>query len=583
MKFLIFNILIIIPFISGLCQNLPKKQNNNSGKTIILKFKPEYKEKQDLQNFIIDGQIKQFFGETRIKKIEKIYKNHSSPKSIYDKNGNQLVDLSLIYRIELSDTNSDIERNLNKLIASEIFEYAEIESFPELFYNPNDPNTGSQYYLDIIKAFDAWDISKGDSNIIIGITDTGIDFNNFDLMDNVFYNYSDPFDGIDNDFDGYVDNFEGWDLGDNDRNPQWNEITNGYEYPHGIMVSGSASARTDNAIGIAGPGFRTKLLPIKISDKYLVLTKSYEGIVYAADHGCSIINCSWGGSLGNRYGQDIINYATFNKNSLVVASAGNNNNDGIFFPASYENVLSVAGTNSLDYKWTPSFDGTMGGSNYGIYVDVCAPAVNIYSTYINNTYIGGAGTSYSSPIVSGCAAIVKAHYPTFSALQIAEVLRVTADNIDTIPFNAPYQDMLGAGRVNLFRALSDTLTPSIRFQNICYSANNGSVIIPGSTVEISGKFTNYLTPTVNCVATISSESPYINIVQPQSVLGNLGTLDTLNNNSEPFIIEILSSAPYDEQIIIRINYNDTLYNAFEYFDFTIYPSYIHLDTNNFEV
>ena len=72
---------------------------------------------------------------------------------------------------------------------------------------------------------------------------------------------------------------------------------------------------------------------MKITDENGVLTQSYEGIVYAADHGCSIINCSWGGNNWHPYGQDIINYATFNRNALVIAAAGNSSNDELLYPA----------------------------------------------------------------------------------------------------------------------------------------------------------------------------------------------------------------------------------------------------------
>ena len=100
---------------------------------------------------------------------------------------------------------------------------------------------------------------------------------------------------------------------------------------------------------------------------------AYEGIVYAAEHGCSIINCSWGGwSSAGPYGQDIVNYATNNMNSLVVAACGNANNDYSCYPASYDNVLSVAATDIYDHKW---IDPTGTGSSYGIYVDISAPGI----------------------------------------------------------------------------------------------------------------------------------------------------------------------------------------------------------------
>ncbi|GAI36367.1 unnamed protein product, partial [marine sediment metagenome] len=126
---------------------------------------------------------------------------------------------------------------------------------PELLYTPDDPLNIYQYYLDTIKAYDAWEICKGDSNIVIGITDTGVDIDHEDLQGNIYYNYNDPINGIDDDNDGFIDNFRGWDLGENDNNPQW-EIND-----HGVVVTGIAGARTDNGIGISGVGFKSRFLP----------------------------------------------------------------------------------------------------------------------------------------------------------------------------------------------------------------------------------------------------------------------------------------------------------------------------------
>ena len=114
--------------------------------------------------------------------------------------------------------------------------------------------------------------------------------------------------------------------------------------------------------GIAGVGFNTKFLPIKISNSVGILTKAYQGIVYAADHGCFVINCSWGGYVASQFNQSIIDYATINKGCLVVAAVGNDNGNNPFYPAGYQGVLSVAASDPSDIKTIVS--------NYGYYVDV---------------------------------------------------------------------------------------------------------------------------------------------------------------------------------------------------------------------
>ena len=256
-----------------------------------------------------------------------------------------------------------------------------------------------QYQISQINAFSAWDIEKGDTNVVIGIVDDGCQWNHPDLAANVKINYADPINGIDDDHDGYIDNYRGWDLGNNDNDP--NNDGPG-ALAHGTHVAGDADAVTDNAIAIASPGFNCKFLPVKVTDFSGVITVGYEGIVYAADHGCSVINCSWGATEGANYQQDIINYASINKNALVIAAAGNDNADETFYPASYNHVISVANVDGSDVKASTS--------DYNYNVAVSAPGENIYSTTYDSVYTLLSGTSMSCAVAAGAAAIIKSHF-----------------------------------------------------------------------------------------------------------------------------------------------------------------------------
>ncbi|MFM9056312.1 MAG: S8 family serine peptidase, partial [Bacteroidota bacterium] len=270
--------------------------------------------------------------------LRKVFPTHQPPATPFNEQGKALVDLSLIYELKLAADRS-LVKSINALLASGVLLYAEPKFIPRTQYNPNDPSTGLQSFLSKISAYDAWDIHKGDTNTVIGITDTGTDLDHPDLQPNMKLNYADPVDGTDNDGDGFTDNYRGWDLGENDNNPEVNASA------HGSHVTGCAAAVTDNNTGVASPGFYCKFLPIKISDNTGALTQAYEGIVYAADHGCQIINCSWGSvGGGGTFGQNIVDYATFNKNSLVIAAAGNNGANQEFYPAAYANVIAVAST-----------------------------------------------------------------------------------------------------------------------------------------------------------------------------------------------------------------------------------------------
>ncbi|MDP4266635.1 MAG: S8 family serine peptidase [Bacteroidota bacterium] len=538
---------------------------------IIFKVKADYKNKCFVSK-IDDEELGNILSLLKAKNVFKKFPHHKTLLQNKSNSGETLTDLSLIYEVEYTNTEIPFEKAVNMIKFSNIVEYAEPHYIPHPLYNTNDPGSvtgGQQYYLTNIKAYEAWNICKGDSNIVIGITDSGIDFNHPDLKGSIKYNYKDPIDSVDNDDDGYVDNFRGWDLGDNDNDPTCNLVST-----HGVLVSGFAGAVTDNNIGMAGVGFRCKILPVKVSNKSGAFTAAYEGIVYAADHGCQIINCSWGGTAGySQYEQDIINYATFNKDALVVAAAGNSGSQCIYYPASYDNVISVAGTNKSDNKWS--------GSTYGPNIDICAPGEGVYTT----TYGGGyssvySGTSYACPIIAGCAAIVKSYFPDYSAIQIGEQLKVTADNIDNISGNETYKGLLGRGRVNLYRALTETNTPSIEMTDKTITDDKANIFYPGDNIYISGVFKNYLKATTNLTLSLSCNSPYIQIINSSTYIGTLQTFEETDNSYDRLSIKLLPNIPVNTQLLLKIQYTDGKYSEFQYIPFMVNKDYIDVNVNS---
>lgn len=539
-----------------------------------------FKTKVDLSS-VKNAKFLDYINKVKVQKPERRFPMAKKPQRKFNKFNQPLVDLTKIYALKISKGLSPLEISKQMSKFDEVI-YAQPYYIPQLFYTPNDPYAASQYQLSRINAYAGWDITKGDSTIIIGITDTGTDIDHEDLQNQIAYNLNDPPNGVDDDYDGFIDNFRGWDLGENDNNPQWDENNTPGENPHGVYVSGLACARTDNGIGIAGTGFKTKFMPIKISNEWGSLNMAYEGIIYAADHGCSIINCSWGGVSGHPYGQDVINYATFNKNVLVVAAAGNNNNDIPFYPASYQNVISVAGTNPWDGRWT--------GSSYGIFIDVNAPGDNVFLLFPDNHYTdggqysGGWGTSFASPQVAALAGLIKWHYPdTLSALQIGEILKVTAKNIDNVPTNITYAGMLGAGLIDCGKALTDdSIKPSIQYRDILYNGQDTTYFGDNDTVEITGNFINYLTPATNVKVKMTSSSPYIQILTGDFTAGSIATLDSVANNGSPFRFVVVSGTPYDQIIDLKFTFTDTAnyYTGFQYVRITVNPSYININPNN---
>jgi serine protease len=541
-------------------------ENINSGdydqRKIIVKIKPEFRQEAKSRNQI--PALRELFNEVGAVKIEKKFPEVNPLLKSNNERGDHLVDLSLIYEVEL-DGNMTLEKVINSLYKSPVVEYAEPFYIPVLLHSPNDPDVYRQYALQLMKAFDAWQITKGDTNVIIGITDTGIDFDHEDLKNNVKFNYNDPINGIDDDGDGYVDNFMGWDLGSNDNNPQVDNFS-----IHGPHVSGIAAATTNNQIGIAGVAYNCKFLPVKISNSANVLTHAYEGIIYAANMGCHIINCSWGSPGGGRFGQDVINYATFNKGALVVAAAGNSNKDEKFYPAAYENTLSVAATNSADQKWT--------GSNYGYFIDVCAPGDFILSAGSANGYTSSSGTSMAAPNAAGAAALVKSVFPDYSPLQIKEQLKVTADDVYNV--NENYTGKLGAGRINIYRAVTETGKPSVVLSSYSAVGRADDNFIAGDTILLFGNYTNYLAPASNVSVNVTALNNYVKVEKASTNLGPLTTFATASNATDPFKIRILKNAPVNAEAVFKVTISSDAYSADYFITLMVNVDYVNLRVND---
>ncbi|WP_162425775.1 S8 family serine peptidase [Pontibacter pudoricolor] len=487
-----------------------------------------------------------------------------------------IVDITQIYQATYSSELSfdEVKRTL---MATGQVAYVEPLYLREPFHQASDPFSDSTkataYHLKLIKAYGAWNVQQGDTNIVIGIVDTGFRIDHLDLKDNIKYNYADPIDGIDNDGDGYVDNYAGWDFADRDNNvsesPRWKS--------HGMSVAGVAAASPDNATGITGVGYKTKFLPLKVfsSNADGTFGGGYEAIVYAAAKGCKIINLSWGGEGYSQYEQDIINYVVLVKDVVVVSAAGNTKKQLNLYPASYNNVLSVGGSDKNDYKYK---DYT-----WSHYMDLMAPGFDIYSTTVNNnnSYAYNWGSSFASPMVAGAAALVRAQFPELNAQQVMERLRVTTDDVASLTANQPFAGMIGTGRLNIKNALSAQNLKSIRCTDLFVQHHRSAQ--SGSTVSVEAFFQNILSPVSNPLVTLSTSSPYISISNPELPLGSMTTMGTADNRQKPFRVTIAPDTPLNTTVAFRLNYTDGNYTDFQYFELTINPDFHTLDANNVRI
>jgi thermitase len=246
---------------------------------------------------------------------------------------------------------------------------------------------------------------------------------------------------------------------------------------HGTHVSGVIAANTNNIAGIAGvcgkPAgtSRVRIMPVKALDSTGTGSDAdiYTAIVWAADNGAFIINLSLGGPSEDEILKTAVNYAD-GKGCLVIAAAGNSNSQ-TFYPAAFSNVMSVAATDMKLDACGNTYDVKASFSNWGK-VDIAAPGVNIFSTSNtgNSGYSIMDGTSFSCPMVSAAAALVKLVNPAYTNTIIRNLLQQTADDdyhacLGVATGINGYDKYFGWGRLNISRALalnlSNTATQTI--------------------------------------------------------------------------------------------------------------------------
>lgn len=371
------------------------------------------------------------------------------------------AEISEVYQIYFSAEGREDEfaRFLTNL---DFVKYAERVPVMRPTYEPDDlgPANGAnnQYSLWLVNAQQAWDITTGSTDVKVAIVDDAVLVTHPDLAPNLVPGYDVSFDNPD-------------------------PMPNDPGMTHGTHVAGIVGAATDNGIGVASIGFNIKIMPVKSSNSPTVISDAYAGVVWAADNGADVINMSWGGSGFSQTGQNIITYA-YNAGCVNVAAAGNDNVSSIFYPAGYDNCISVASTTAND--------GKSGFSNYGDWIDVSAPGSAIYSTYHSNfqpNYNAISGTSMASPMVAGLAGLVRSLNPEMPQQQVEECILNSADDISGS--NPSFPGQLGSGRINAHAAVlcAQALVNAPPVAAVSASEN---VVCPGSEVQFFGGSTGGL-------------------------------------------------------------------------------------------
>lgn len=368
-----------------------------------------------------------------IEKIEKAFKTEGTS-------------ISHVYRIDFKQIWL-VNQLISVLKTLPLIEYAEHAPLYQLSYMPNDFNTGFQSGLVQVQADKAWDIHKGTNKIVIAIIDNGVNIHHEDLVENLWVNTDEiPGNGIDDDQNGYVDDVYGADVADGDGNPIPPD-KGAPAFVHGTHCAGVAAASTDNGVGIASLGYAAKIMSVKATPNSTsgnVLTSSYEAVDYALKNGADIISMSFGSKTQQLTWNVLLAQAEL-QGTLLIAAAGNDNSEDIYYPAGYDQVLSVAAVDGNDQK--ASF------SNYGETIDVAAPGVVVRSTFFpgNSTYGNLSGTSMACPMVAGLAAMLKSYNEELSPQELITLIKSGCDDISSS--NSAYTNKLGAGRINALNSI----------------------------------------------------------------------------------------------------------------------------------
>jgi subtilisin family serine protease len=474
--------------------------------------------------------------------------------------GRKGTDLSTIYQLSVPQ-NTDIEKLCRQFQQEPFIEYAEPNYICEVHAVPNDSLYIQQGHLPQIHSEEAWDIARGDAGVVLAIAGTGVDWDHPDLAAAIWSNDDEVIDGIDNDGNGYIDDVRGWDFvngvtnaadGEDATTPDNNPMDfDGHE----THCAGLAAAMTNNLRGVAGVSWGCTIMPLRIGYKskdgkgYVLMDAAAGAIVYATDNGAKVLNASWGNS-GNTI-KEAAKYA-FENGVLIINSAGNGDNTPGTDPmamdalATLPFIVNVAAVDDRDHKASYS--------SYGPWVTVSAPGgdpftgrPSLLSTYVDDQYAWLQGTSMSAPVVTGLAGLIQSYHPDWSSADVLFQIKGTADNIESL--NPKYRGMLGSGRVNAYRALTETVTAAPKIELLTYSVhdtttgNANGLLDIGETAELVVTLNNNWGDANDVTVTFTVEDPEIQIINGTSHFGFFYGLRNLlqnsrSNRSEPFVLSI---------------------------------------------
>jgi len=302
--------------------------------------------------------------------------------------------------------------------------FAELDTFEQRQFTPDDQLIGAQWHHKVIGSYLAWNYGLGQHTVRIAIVDTPFQMDHPDLAGNTV---------------------SGWDVVANV------PVDSSAGLAHSTMCAGMAAAVINNGLGVAGAA-NCRILPINING---AISEMYNATIWAADHGVRVVNISWSGAT-NAALETAGYYLKTNAAGILVMSAvdGSGPLDGPNQP----DIYCISMTDAAD-----NFQGTM----YGPYIDFAAPGYQIYSTTTSGGYAYGTGCSYAAPLFCGVAAWILGLNPTLGPDDLIAILQDTSVDFGS----AGWDEYYGWGRINFAAAAAAAAATLPSFSNIQWTNN----------------------------------------------------------------------------------------------------------------
>ena len=419
-----------------------------------------------------------------------------------------------------------------------------------------------------IDAPQAWDLSVGRRDVLVGVIDSGLDREHPDLQANVWLNPGEVAgNGLDDDGNGFVDDVHGWDFFSNDADPADEDV-------HGTHCAGTIGAVGNNGTGVAGVCWQVSLVGIRfLGPGGGTTSDAIESVHYATRLGVDLTSNSWGGGGYSLLLEQAIETAGAD-GILFVAAAGNDglNNDLMaHYPSNYPTANIVAVASSTAYDQRSSF------SSYGIQsVDLAAPGSGVFSTIPGAAYASLSGTSMATPHVAGALALAKSIAPSVSAADLKQAL---LQSVDRLPAFAA--STLSGGRLNAARLLESLAGPHplliLTGVRELPGGNGDGIANPGEAlaldVEVVNRGTAAATQVVARIASTAGEGAALTFSPAEAVVGTLQPGES-RRLAQAFAVSSASglATPHEETLEVRLSYGSPAVERVQRLPFALFSS-----------